>query len=470
MSKQTSAAVSLAGIILAAGKGTRMKSSIPKGLHEVLGVPMVDLVGRAMREAGVERPILVVGYGGEMIAESLGDAYFYAWQREQLGTGHAAQMAAAFLPEGDGCVLIAPGDTPLLNGTILRELVERHQETRAQCTVATAFVEDPVGYGRVVRDRAGRVCGIVEHKDATAEQREIREVNASVYCFDAAALRTQLPHLSNDNAQGEYYLTDLLSAISQGGGDVVAVTVSDPAILMGVNDRAQLAEAERTLRGKVNRGHALAGVTLIDPASTYIGVDVSIGADTIIEPNTYLQGDTSIGSGCRIGPQTKIANSRIGDGAKIYFSQVVEANIGEGVKVGPFANIRPGTELRTGVKIGNFVEVKNAVLGEGVAVSHLTYLGDAEIGARTNIGAGTITCNYDGIAKHRTTVGQDVFVGSNSTLVAPISIGDGALIAAGTVVTHPVPADAFAIGRARQEVKESWVQSWRERKKKSQGR
>lgn len=467
MSTPTSAAASLAGIILAAGKGTRMKSKLPKGLHEVLGVPMVDLVGRAMREAGIERPILVVGYGGEMIEEALGEAYRYAWQREQLGTGHAAQMAAGRLPDGDGCVLVAPGDTPLLSGTVLRELVERHLETRAQCTVATAIVEDATGYGRVVRDHSGRVCGIVEHKDATAEEREIREVNASVYCFDAATLRSRLPDVSNDNAQGEYYLTDLLSAIYRDGGDVVAVTVADPAVLMGVNDRWQLAEAERALRERVNRSHALAGVTLVDPASTYIGVDVVIGLDTVIEPNTYLQGETVIGSGCRIGPQTKIANSRIGDGAKIYFSQVVDAAIGAGVKIGPFANIRPGADLRTGVKIGNFVEVKNATLGEGVAVSHLTYLGDAEIGARTNIGAGTITCNYDGIAKHRTTVGQDVFVGSNSTLVAPISIGDGALIAAGSVVTHHVPADALAIGRARQEVKESWVQSWRERKKKS---
>lgn len=428
---------------------------------------MVDLVGRAMREAGIERPILVVGYGGELIEEALGGAYHYAWQREQLGTGHAAQMAAERLPDGDGCVVVAPGDTPLLSGTVLRELIERHVETRALCTVATAIVEDATGYGRVVRDHLGRVCGIVEHKDATAEQLEIREVNASVYCFDAATLRARLPNLSNDNAQGEYYLTDLLSAIYRDGGDVVAVTVADPAILMGVNDRWQLAEAERALRERVNRSHALAGVTLVDPASTYIEVDVAIGLDTVIEPNTYLQGETVIGSGCRIGPQTKIANSRIGDGAKIYFSQVVDAEVGTGVKIGPFANIRPGADLGAGVKIGNFVEVKNATLGEGVAVSHLTYLGDAEIGARTNIGAGTITCNYDGIAKHRTTVGQDVFVGSNSTLVAPISIGDGALIAAGSVVTHHVPADALAIGRARQEVKESWVQSWRERKKKS---
>ncbi|MFI5385844.1 MAG: bifunctional UDP-N-acetylglucosamine diphosphorylase/glucosamine-1-phosphate N-acetyltransferase GlmU [Fimbriimonadales bacterium] len=456
---------SLAGIILAAGKGTRMKSELPKGLHPVLGLPMVELIGRAMKEAGVEKPIVVVGYGGEMIQEALGDGYQYAWQREQHGTGHATMMAAELLKDHHGPVIIAPGDTPLLSACTLRELAMRHEETRAKCTVATAFLDDPAGYGRVVRDESGRVAGIVEHKDATPAQHEIKEVNAAVYCFDAQALLGILPKLGNSNAQREYYLTDALSAIYHQGGDVVALIVSDHEILQGVNDRWQLAQAERTLRARVNQRHALNGVTLVDPDRTTIGIDVEIGPDTTIEPDTYLQGETTIGSGCHIGPCTKIKSSKLGNGVNVYFSQIVEAELHDGVKVGPYANIRPGTVLGKQTKIGNFVEIKKSVLGEGVSVSHLTYVGDSSVGDHTNIGAGTITCNYDGFTKHRTTIGSDVFVGSNTTLIAPVTIGDGAMVAAGSVVTHNVPADALAVGRARQEVKEGWVSRWRKRKR-----
>ncbi|HVT14236.1 MAG TPA: bifunctional UDP-N-acetylglucosamine diphosphorylase/glucosamine-1-phosphate N-acetyltransferase GlmU [Fimbriimonadaceae bacterium] len=455
----------VAGIILAAGKGTRMKSDLPKGLHPVLGLPMVELIGRAMKRAGVERPIIVIGHGGEEMIETLGESYDYAWQREQRGTGHATMMAAEFLKDHKGPVLIAPGDAPLLSSETLKELVDRHEETRAKCTLATSFVDDPIGYGRVVRDGAGRVAGVVEHKDATLEQHAIKEVSAGVYCFDAATLLATLPTLKNDNAQGEYYLPDALGAIYHAGGDVVALIVQDHEILMGVNDRWQLAQAEKALRARVNRRHALAGVTIVDPDSTYIGLDVTIGPDTTIEPNTYLQGATVIGSGCHIGPCTKIKGSRLGNGVNVYFSQVVESDLRDGVKVGPFSNIRPETVLGVKTKIGNFVEIKKSTLGEAVAVSHLTYIGDATVGDLTNVGAGTITCNYDGFSKHQTTIGRDVFVGSNSTLVAPVTIEDGSMVAAGSVVTHNVPADALALGRARQEVKEGWVSRWRKKKR-----
>jgi bifunctional UDP-N-acetylglucosamine pyrophosphorylase/glucosamine-1-phosphate N-acetyltransferase len=455
----------VAGIILAAGKGTRMKSELPKGLHPVGGMPMVELIGRALKEAGVEIPIVVIGHGGEKIEEALGGTYRFAWQREQHGTGHAAMMAADLIRDHHGPVIIAPGDTPLLGAETLKELVARHIETRAKCTVATAFVDEPTGYGRVVRDSDGRVSGIVEHKDATPEQHAIKEVNTSVYCFDAQTLLAILPTLQNSNAQGEYYLTDALSTIYREGGDVVALIVSDAEILMGVNDRWQLAQADKALRTRINRKHALKGVTLVDPDCTYIGPLVAIGPDTVIEPNTYLQGDTTIGRNCHLGPCTKIKNSRIGDDVKVYFSQIVDSDLHDLVKVGPFSNIRPGTILGKKVKIGNFVEIKKSTLGEATSVSHLTYVGDASVGEATNIGAGTITCNYDGFSKHRTTIGSDVFVGSNSTLVAPLTIEDGAMVAAGSVVTHDVPADGLALGRARQEVKEGWVSRWRSRKK-----
>lgn len=445
-----------------------MKSDLPKGLHPVLGLPMVELIGRAMKQAGVARPVVVIGHGGEAMIEALGDGYDYAWQREQHGTGHATMMAAEHLKGHKGPVIIAPGDAPLLSAETLKELVERHDETRAKCTLATTFIDDPLGYGRVVRDSTGRVAGIVEHKDATPEQHAIKEVNAGVYCFDTETLLATLPALRNDNAQGEYYLTDALGSIYHAGGDVVALIVADHEILMGVNDRWQLSQAEKALRTRINRQHTLAGVTIVDPDATYIGLDVTIGPDTTIEPDSFLQGRTTIGSGCHIGPCTKIKSSRLGDNVNVYFSQVVESELLDGVKVGPYSNIRPGTILGARTKIGNFVEIKKSTLGEGVAVSHLTYIGDTSVGDHTNVGAGTITCNYDGFSKHRTTIGRDVFVGSNSTLVAPVTIEDGAMVAAGSVVTHNVPADALVLGRARQEVKEGWVSRWRKKKSESQ--
>ncbi len=454
----------LAGIVLAAGKGTRMKSELPKGLHAVGGLPMVELVGRAMKEAGVVRPILVIGHGGDAIREALGESYVYAWQHEQKGTGHAARMGADALEAFDGPVLIAPGDAPLLEAETLRGLAEHHTRSEAACTVATTTLENPTGYGRVIRDAIGRPTAIVEEKDASLAQREVREVAVSLYCFDARKLIEALPSLSAENAQGEYYLTDLVALLAGRGERVEAFAIEDPESVMGVNDRWQLAEAEQTLRLRILKSHALNGVTILDPATTYVGPDVRIGADTVLEPSTHLVGEVVVGSNCRLGPCTRIRDTEIGDGCYVYMSYVNGARLGEGVKIGPYANIRPESEIAAGVKIGNFVEIKKSTLGEKTAVSHLTYLGDAIVGAGANIGAGTIACNYDGFSKHRTTIGDGAFVGSNSTLVAPVTIGEGAIVGAGSVITQDVPSDALAIGRGRQEVKEAWATQWRKKK------
>lgn len=452
------------GILLAAGKGTRMKSELPKGLHRVCGVPMVDLVARAMAAAGIEERWIVVGHGGDLVVQALGPTYRYAWQHEQNGTGHAALMAiqamAGNVPE---TVLIAPGDTPLLRAEVFSHLLERHRESSAQCTVATAILPDATGYGRILRDERGPVA-IVEHKDATPEQRQIREVNAAIYVFHGPTLSELLPQLNANNAQGEIYLTDMVGAVRRRGGKVEGVVFDDPDILRGVNDRWQLAEASKVLRLNILRHHALNGVTIVDPDTTYIEPDVTIGVDTTLEPGTILEGSTTIGSKCHIGPNTKIQDSTVGNYCTVLMSHLNEATMLDGARCGPFANLRPGAVLGEGAKIGNFVEVKNATLGARVAVSHLSYIGDGTVGANTNIGAGTIFCNYDGFVKSPTVIGENVFVGSNSTLIAPVTIGDGAMIAAGSVITHNVEPDALAFGRARQETKEGWVPHWRQRR------
>lgn len=457
---------SLAGIILAAGKGTRMKSELPKGLFEVCGLPMVELIGRAMREAGVEKPTVVIGHQRELMRHKLGDAYSYAVQEEQHGTGHAAKMAAPTLNGHTGGVLIVPGDAPLLSGEALRALAEYHQEKGAACTIATAIMADPTGYGRIIRREDGGVGSIVEHRDAPQHVRDnVKEINTGVYIFDAKTLLRLLPALSNQNAQGEYYLTDLIEAINAEGGRVEALPFSDSDLLMGVNDRWQLAQAAAALRQRILQKHALNGVTIIDPSTTYIGADVQIGGDTVIKPLTSISGLTNIGSGCEIGPSTDINDCEIGDNVTIIMSKLDHATMKDGSRCGPFAHLRLGTVIGENAKIGNYVEVKNGHLGKKAAAAHLTYVGDASVGAGTNIGAGTITCNYDGFSKHRTEIGESVFVGSNSTLVAPVTIGDGAVIAAGSVITHDVPADALGIGRGRQEVKEQWAARWKQKKK-----
>ena len=458
----------VAGIILAAGKGTRMKSELPKGLFAACGVPMVDLIGRAMRGAGVARPVVVTGHQGNLLRDALGDGYDFATQAEQLGTGHAALMAADALAGHVGPVVVTPGDTPLLTAEVLNGLIEKHLSAGAECTMATVRFEDPTGYGRVIRDAQGQACRIIEEKDATPAERQIRETCVSVYCFDGPTLFRLLPTLSTNNAQGEYYLTDMIGAVYDDGGRVETHEIADAVTMMGVNDRWQLAQASAVLCGRILRHHALNGVTIVDPANTYIGLDVSIGVDTILHPGSIIEGNTSIGADCRIGPNTRIVDSQIGDGCRVLMSHLAGAVLDDGARCGPFAHLRPGAVLGKCVKVGNFVEVKNATLGDQCCASHLTYIGDAEVGANTNVGAGTITCNYDGFAKHRTTIGENAFIGSNSTLVAPLVIGDGAFIAAGSVITKDVPADALGMGRSRQEVREGWAGVWREKKRRGE--
>ena len=457
---------SFAGIILAAGKGTRMKSDLPKVLHEVCGLPMVEHVGRGLRSAGVSKPIVVVGFGGDQVMARLGDSYDFAWQHEQHGTGHAVQQALPALGDHNGPVIIACGDTPLIGVEVFQELIEAHLASGALATIASSIMPDPTGYGRIVRGADGFVTGIVEHKDATPEQRAIGEINSGLYCFDGKSLRDLLPQLNNDNSQGEYYLTDMVGLIVGSGGRVAAHIFADPGVTVGVNDRWQLAEAGKDLQRRILKRHAQAGVTLRDIDTIFISPDVTIAPDAVIEPCTVLIGATSIGARSVIGPNTRIESSVIGARSKVLMSQVVKAAVGDDVSIGPFANLRPKADVRDHAKVGNFVELKNSVLEEGAKVSHLSYIGDAHVGAETNIGAGVITCNYDGYDKSRTEIGANAFVGSNSTLVAPVTISDGALIAAGSVITKSVEPDAAAFGRARQENKEGWAAEFRKRKTK----
>lgn len=453
----------IAGLILAAGKGTRMKSELPKGLFEVCGIPIVELISRAMRQVGIERPIVVVGHRGNDVIERIGEGHEFVWQTEQRGTGHAAQMAHSALADFTGCLVVVPGDVPLLTDEALRRLIEHHLTSDATCTIGACRLHDPSGYGRIIRDSHGRAMEIVEERDASPRQRGINEVNTGIYCFDARTLFRLLPRLQSDNDQGELYLTDTIRLIHDSDGLVETFTFENTWLARGVNDRWQLAESARELGRKIVREHCLAGVTVLDPDSTHIDFDVVIGVDTTIHPGTILRGRTTIGAHCEIGPHTLVEESSVGDFTSINMSRVNEATIGNGVKVGPFAHVRPGTVIGDDCRVGNFVEVKKSRLSRKVSASHLAYLGDSEIGEGTNIGAGTITCNYDGYNKHPTVIGANCFIGSNSTIVAPVTIGDDAFVAAGSVITKNVPSDALAIGRGKQEVKEGWVPSWRKR-------
>ena len=448
---------------MAAGKGTRMRSELPKCLHEVCGVPMLEHVVRAMRRAGVERPVVVVGHAADLVRKALGDGCEYALQTEQLGTGHAVMAAAPLLGAHDGPLLVCAGDTPLLSAETLAGLVEAQKNSGAAASLATFLRDDPYGYGRVVRTD-GKVARIVEEKDCTDDEAAIDEVNAAVYCFDAPALFAEIPRLQNANAQGEYYLTDIIGRFFDAGLGVDGVVFDDESEFIGVNDRWQLAEASWLMRLAILGRTAQSGVTIIDPGSTQIGVDVEIEPDTTILPGCVIEGKTRIGSGSHIGPNCWIKNSQIGPRCRVFMSHMDGASMDEGSRCGPFSNLRPGAHLGREVKIGNFVEVKNAELKEKVSVSHLTYIGDASVGKGTNIGAGTITCNYDGFTKSRTEIGENAFVGSNTTLIAPLRIGDGAMVAAGSTVTRDVPDDALAIGRGKQENKEQWAKQWRKRK------
>lgn len=450
---------SLASIVLAAGKGTRMKSGLIKVLHPVAGTPMIAWPVAAARDAGSDPIVLVIGHQANAVQGAFRGAADIrcAMQEEQLGTGHAVACALDALTGFRGTVLILCGDTPLLRTETLKSMLDYHRDNRAAITVLTALMDDPYGYGRVVRDTEGRVTRIVEEKDADPEEQEIREINSGIYCMDSDFLFNNIRGIGNDNAQGEYYLTDLLAIAVRKGLTCLALPTDDADEIMGVNDRIQLAEAGRLLRRRINRGHMLNGVTIIDPDTTYIDHGVTIAADTTIHPGCRIGGGTVIGSGCEIEGNVSITGCRIGDDCHIKAASVLEdSELGEDVAVGPMAHLRPGTLLGSKVKIGNFVETKKIVMGEGSKASHLTYLGDAEIGRNVNIGCGTITCNYDGVNKHRTIIGDDVFIGSDVQLVAPVSVGRNSLVAAGTTVTVDVPPDSLALSRVPQVNKEGW--------------
>ena len=451
-----------AAIILAAGKSTRMRSKLPKPLHPLCGLPMTAHVVRACRAAGVARIVVVIGHEAEKVRAGLGEEVEYALQETQRGTGDAVRAAQPLLADWQGTILALAGDVPLLPAETLRRLIEHHLQTRAAATLLTAFLDDPTGYGRVLRDPAGHVARIVEHRDCTAEERTVREWNPSIYAYDAAALWKSLAEVRPVNVQGEYYLTDTIGLLVAQGARVEAVPANDASDVLGVNTRVELAAAEAILRRRILVNLMLSGVSVRDPAATYVDVDVEVGQDTVLEPNTYLYRGTRVGEDCVLGPDTRIADSTLGNGVKVLASQIVESVLEDGVKVGPFSNVRPGTHLGPKVKIGDFVELKKARLGAGAQASHLAYIGDAEIGEGTNIGAGTITCNYDGYTKHRTVIGRNAFIGSNSTLVAPVSIGDGAFVAAGSPVTRDVPGDALVIARAHPTIKDGWAARWRE--------
>ncbi|MDO4581413.1 MAG: bifunctional UDP-N-acetylglucosamine diphosphorylase/glucosamine-1-phosphate N-acetyltransferase GlmU [Bacillota bacterium] len=431
---------SMTAVILAAGRGTRMKSDIPKVLHNAAGMPLIKHVLAAVEAAGIDDICMVVGHGAEQVKACCGERYAYAVQQPQLGTGHAVQQALPYLTPGRD-VLVLCGDTPLLDAATLGALRAQFAAAGADCTVLTARPADAAAYGRIVRGADGDIAAIVEYRDADDSLRAIGEVNSGVYCFRYAALTAVIDELKADNAQGELYLTDAVAAIKARGGRVSACVCADAEQIAGVNDRVQLAEAGKALWRRKARQLMADGVSILDPDSVYIDAGVSIGADTLIEPQAYIYGDTVIGSGCHIGPAVKIIDSVIGDGCDI----------------GPFAYLRPGTRLGDKVKAGHFVEMKNAQIGNGSKVPHLSYIGDAVIGERSNIGCGTITCNYDGVHKHTTTIGDEVFVGSNSNFIAPVTVGDRASIAAGSTVTEDVPAGALAVARGRQYNSKDWA-------------
>lgn len=449
----------IGAIVLAAGMGTRMKSGLVKVMHPLAGVPMIAWPVEAAIEAGVGNSVLVVGHQEEKVRGFFEGrkGISYAVQAEQLGTGHAVRCALPALDPSCRTVLILCGDTPLLTATTLKGMLVAHRESGAVLTVLTARLADPFGYGRIIARPDGSVAAIVEEKDATEAQRAIREVNAGVYCVQASFLAEAVAGIKNDNAQGEYYLTDILHLAAERGLSCQGYPVADPKEISGVNDRVQLAEAGRVLRGRINEALMLEGVTMIDPAAVYIDRQVRIGRDTVIAPGATLTGATVIGERCRIGQGTLISDCRIANGVEVKAGSVLEDSvINDEAVIGPMAHMRPGCELGKKVKIGNFVETKKIVMGEGSKASHLTYLGDSTIGRDVNIGCGTITCNYDGVKKHHTVIEDQVFVGSDVQLVAPVTIGRNSLIAAGTTVTMDVPPDSLAIARSPQVNKEGW--------------
>ncbi|MBF8808677.1 MAG: bifunctional UDP-N-acetylglucosamine diphosphorylase/glucosamine-1-phosphate N-acetyltransferase GlmU [Enterococcus lacertideformus] len=444
-------------IILAAGKGTRMKSKLYKVLHPVSGKPMVEHIINRVSETNPDQIITIVGHGAEQVKAQLGERSEYALQADQLGTGHAVLQAASFLEGKEGTTLVISGDTPLLTTETLNNLFEYHQGKNASATILTAQAEDPTGYGRIIRDHVGIVEKIVEQKDTTPEEALVQEINTGTYCFDNRALFEALNKVGTDNAQGEYYLTDIIEILKAAGKTVAAFQTEDFDESMGVNDRIALAKANELMRLRINKKHMVNGVSLVDPATTYIDDDVEIGPDTVIEAGVQLQGNTTIGSDCVIGAHSRIVDSVIEDDVVIENSVIENSHVKSHSDVGPFAHLRPKAKIGEGVHIGNFVEVKNAEIGKNTKVGHLTYVGDATLGEAINVGCGVVFVNYDGKNKHRTTIGDHSFIGSNANIIAPVEIAKNTSIAAGSTITDDIPEYAMAIARARQVNKEEYA-------------
>ncbi len=439
-------------IILAAGQGTRMNSKLPKVLHPVCGKPMVWHALQAVISASTEKPVMVIGHGADTVRNHIGDLVHFVTQAERLGTGHAVQQAESRLKDFEGHILVSNADMPLLTSDTLSQLVTRQEANTGPITMLTLIADDPRGFGRIVRDEAGSVRAIVEEADCTEEEKAITELNAAAYCFDSEWLWNALSKIPL-SAKGEYYLTDTVGLAVEAGLNVEAIILENVNEAIGVNNRVHLSEAETQMRARVNRNLMMKGITLIDPQSTYIGMDVEIGQDSIIQPNTHLRGETVIGKNCEIGPNTIITDCKIGDRCEILSSVLEKATLEDDVDMGPFGRLRRGAYLSKGVHIGNFGEVKDSHLGEGVKMGHFSYIGNATIGAETNIGAGTITCNYDGENKHHTEIGEGVFIGSDTMLIAPLKIGDRARTGAGAVVTKDIKEDRLAVGMPARSIK-----------------
>ncbi|MFQ6537349.1 MULTISPECIES: bifunctional UDP-N-acetylglucosamine diphosphorylase/glucosamine-1-phosphate N-acetyltransferase GlmU [Aphanothece] len=444
----------LAVAVLAAGKGTRMRSDLPKVLQPLAGSTLVERVLAGCRHLEPERQLLIVGHQAERVQASLAawDELEYVLQQPQNGTGHAVQQLLEPLRDFSGELLVLNGDVPLLRPETLERLLRLHRERAAAVTLLTARMEDPSGYGRVFADADGSVSAIVEHRDCSEEQRRNPLINAGIYCFDWQRLAAVLPRLSTDNDQGELYLTDTVAMLSP----AMHLEVADGEEIHGINDRLQLAHCEAVLQERLRRHWMAEGVTFVDPGSCTLSEGTRFGRDVIVEPQCHFRGSAEIGSGCRIGPGTLIEDARLGDGVQVLYAVVRDAEVGPDCSVGPFAQIRPGSRLAAQCHVGNFVEVKNSSLASGVKVNHLSYIGDADLGERVNVGAGTITANYDGVRKHRTVIGAGSKTGANSVLVAPIQLGENVTVGAGSTLTRNVPAGALALGRARQLVKENW--------------
>jgi len=444
----------LVAVIMAAGKGTRMKSKLPKVMHLLAGKTLIGHVLDAVNQVGIERPLVIVGHGREVVEASICERAKIVVQTEQLGTGHAMMQVLPSL-ENVRTVLVLSGDQPLLKPETLHALIKLHETQGASATVLTASMDQPYGYGRIIRN-GEKLVKIVEEKDATLEERQIKEINTGTYCFKGSALKDTLTKITSQNAQGEYYLTEVFDIFLRQGEKMLTYCTSDSHEALGINSRGQLAEAEAVFRARILDHWMTAGVTLVDPASTFIDAEVELSQDVTILPFTRMMGKTRIEEDAVIGPQTSLENCTVGCGSEVTYTVAKDAVIGERCHIGPFAYLRPGTKLESDVKVGDFVEIKNSWIETGAKVPHLSYIGDAHIGKSANIGAGTITCNYDGVNKSLTTIGDYAFIGSNTNLVAPVEVGAHAITGAGSTITKNVPAEALAVERSQQVIKEHW--------------